>query len=226
MRKITYLTLAILIVGGCSQNIQNNSPSIKSLIEFKDTMDSLVLSSKAIDTKVVDARKIVTRQMIEDAGISLLFVEKNNGTNGTFSLFPGENIEETWLGADGATISLYNGELVATRGIGIDLMGSLLPRFKAFNERLDISYEKKMRYLTSDNQIDNKNLLCNMIRSVKNEDIFVFELKHTVRKYSETCIGDGNTIKNEFWRDLEGNHVMSKQYHSNSSGYLLLMRLN
>jgi hypothetical protein len=73
-------------------------------------------------------------------------------------LFPGENIQETWIGGGGATLSLHNGELVATRGFGDDLMGTSVLKSKAFIERRDTSYTKKIRCLTPDNKNNDHNL--------------------------------------------------------------------
>ena len=78
--------------------------------------------------ELVDTRKTVTRQIIESAGIPLLFIEKESGQNGTLSLYPGSNTVETWLSADGATVSLSNGELVATRGLGRRFNGISSPK--------------------------------------------------------------------------------------------------
>ena len=48
----------------------------------------------------------------------LLFAELGSGQNGTLSKYPGEGVNSTtWIGVDGATITLKNGLLIATRGM-------------------------------------------------------------------------------------------------------------
>ena len=227
--RLVYNSLLILLIGvgvGCSQTISDDKTVSDYMIEYREASTSLVVpEQESSNKKVIDARKVITRQMIETAGIPLMFVEKRNGQNWTLALFPGENIQETWIGGGGATLSLHNGELVATRGFGDDLMGTSVLKSKAFIERLDASYTKKIRYLTPDNKNNDHNLRCKMVKSKEKEIIEVFELKHTVSKYSESCVIEERIITNEFWQDSAGITIMSKQFHSDTVGYLLIMKL-
>ena len=54
----------------------------------------------------------------------VLFVGLTSGQNGILTPYPGQGDGQTWLGADGATITLGKGVLKASRGMGDDLMGS------------------------------------------------------------------------------------------------------
>jgi hypothetical protein len=52
------------------------------MIEHREAITSLVVpEQESSNKKVIDARKVITRQMIETAGIPLMFVEKRNGQN-------------------------------------------------------------------------------------------------------------------------------------------------
>ena len=229
MKKLVYNSLLILFVGvglGCSQTMSDDKFVSDYIIDYSEAITGSVVSEQVSSKKkVIDARKVITRQMIEAEGTPLLFVEKRNGRNWTLALFPGENIQETWIGGGGAMLSLYNGELVATRGLGGDLMGASVPKSKAFSARLGASYIKKIRYLTLDNQNDDHALKCKMAKSKEREIIVVFELEHNVSKYTESCVNGAYNIKNEFWQDSSGITIMSKQYHSEAIGYLLIMKL-
>ena len=175
--------------------------------------------------ELVDTRKTVTPQIIESASIPLLFIEKESGQNGTLALYPGSNTVETWLSADGATVSLSNGELVATRGLGDDLMGSVVPKATTFKQRLGNSYTKTMRFLTADDQNDDLSLECTVRQFHKSEQIIIFEKIHEVLKYFETFTNKNYVFENLFWQNSEGLTMMSKQFHSLSVGQLLIMRL-
>ena len=70
--------------------------------------------------------KIFTRELIDSVGSPILYVELENGQNGTLDLYPGNGIGDTWLAADGATITFKHGVLKSSRGMGDDLMGSQL----------------------------------------------------------------------------------------------------
>ena len=220
MRKSIYRALVLLALCGCTQNIKNETSSFSIVSEL-----SVALREAMSTPELVDTRKTVTRQIIESAGIPLLFIEKESGQNGTLALYPGSNTLETWLGADGATVSLNNGELVATRGLGNDLMGSIVPRVKTLKQRLGNSYTKTMRFLTADDQNDDLSLECTMKVFHTSEEIVIFEKIYEVLKYFETCKNENYALENLFWQNSEGLTMMSKQFHSPSVGQLLIMRL-
>ena len=220
MRKSIYRALALLALCGCTQNIKNETSSFSIVSELSGALREAMSTPELVDT-----RKTVTRQIIESAGIPLLFIEKESGQNGTLSLYPGSNTVETWLSADGATVSLSNGELVATRGLGDDLMGSVVPKATTFKQRLGNSYRKKMRFLTADDQNDDLSLECTMRLFRKSEEIVIFKKSHEVLKYLETCKNENYVLENLFWQNAEGLTIMSKQFHSPSVGQLLIMRL-
>jgi len=220
MRKSIYRALTLLAICGCTQNIKDEFSETSIIKELSDAWREAMSTPEMVDT-----RKTVTRQIIESAGIPLLFIEKESGQNGTLALYPGSSIVETWLGADGATVSLNNGELVATRGLGNDLMGSIVPRATTLKERLGNPYTKTMRFLTADDQNDDLSLECTVRQFHKSEQIIIFEKIHEVLKYFETCTNKNYVFENLFWQNSEGLTMMSKQFHSLSVGQLLIMRL-
>ena len=169
----------------------------------------------------VDTRKIITREIIDNAKVPLLFVEKEDGTNGTLGLFPNSGQTESWFGTDGAIVTLSGGRIVASRGMGEDLMGS-----KRFETPVSHQYYNKMRYLTKDNQLEDHNFMCMVSENTDFVTIDVFDKKYSVRRSVESCVSRKTAIENIFWRDSLGNMIASHQFHSEKIGMLLIMRLN
>ena len=120
MKWIYVVILAFTTLISCSNNSDLETGEIKVL---KNLRESLIAHNTS--TTLLDTRKIITRKKIDDAKIPVLFVELENGQNGTLTLYPGKGIGQTWLGADGATITLQNGIIKATRGMRGDVMGSV-----------------------------------------------------------------------------------------------------
>ena len=104
-----------------------NSPEIETG-EIK-TVQVLkeALSNRQSQDIFIDARKLLTREQIDAAGIPVLYVELETGQNGTLTPYPNEGIGKTWLGADGATLTLDYGRIKASRGLGDDLMEASPP---------------------------------------------------------------------------------------------------
>ena len=93
--------------------------------------------------QLIDARNLINRKQIDAANIPVLFVELASGQNGTLTPYPGQGVGQTWLGADGATITLERGILKASRGMGDDLMGSSssMPPWSKINKKTKIIAE-------------------------------------------------------------------------------------
>ena len=219
--KIFFLIILFVVsLTGCSNLKESEKGEIQAVKMIKD----ILLSSKKTSV-LLDTRKVITRKKIDDAKIPVLFVELENGQNGTLTLYPGKGIGETWLGADGTTITLKYGILKATRGMRRDVMGSksLMP---PWSEIIDTSeYSRQISYLDGDNQKYSKGFACVIKKHFKQTSIIVFDLTFDVQKYVETCIGNMEILENTYFVDSKNVVRRSKQYHGPALGYLLIERL-
>ena len=109
----------IVILASCSNTTELETGEIRTLQLLKKSFDN---SNKP--KQFIDARNLINRNQIDAANIPVIFVELASGQNGTLTPYPGQGVGQTWLGADGATITLEKGILKASRGMGDDLMGS------------------------------------------------------------------------------------------------------
>ena len=120
VNKFFIIFLLIFSLCSCSNTSDLETGEIKTLQLLKNAFD------RSNSPKVfVDSRNILSRDQIDTAGIPILFVELSSGQNGTLTPYPGSGIGQTWLGADGASITLEGGVLKASRGMGDDLMGAI-----------------------------------------------------------------------------------------------------
>ena len=175
--------------------------------------------------RLLDTRSIITRK-IDDARIPVLFVELENGQNGTLTLYPGESIGETWLGADGATITLQSGIIKATRGMKNDVMGSAssMPPWLDIKDKSD--HTRQISYLGGDNQTNTKTFSCIMKKHNKPSTIAIFDVPFKTQGFVEVCINDAEKLENSYFVDDKNVVRRSKQYHGPALGYLLIERLD
>ena len=117
MRLKFSIILVFTTLISCSNSSDFETGEIKAIKMLRE-----VIIARNTSTTLLDTRKIITRKKIDEAKIPVLFVELDNGQNGTLTLYPGKGIGETWLGADGATITLENGIIKANEER--DVMGS------------------------------------------------------------------------------------------------------
>jgi len=204
----------------CSNSSEFETGEIKAIKMLRET-----LIARNTPTILLDTRKVITRKKIDDAKIPVLFVELENGQNGTLTLYPGEGVGETWLGADGATITLHNGRIKATRGMRRDLMGSTssVPTWSEIKNTSE--YSRQISYLGGDNQTYSKTFSCTMRKHNKQTSITIFDVPFDVQEYVETCMSNTDILENTYFVDPKNVVRRSKQYHGPALGYLLIERL-
>ena len=155
MTKFLIYLIFIFSISACSNTPDLETGEIKSLQLLKDA-----LFKKNNQKTFMDARMLLSRKQIDAANIPVLFVELETGQNGTLTPYPGQGIGQTWLGADGATLTLDKGVLMASRGMGNDIMGSSssMPNWTNIND--SITYGKKISYLSGNNMTYTQNFEC------------------------------------------------------------------
>ena len=213
------LPLLALIACGNSIDLEKGETKVIKLIQDK-------LERRTGPAAYIDARKLVSRAIIDGVDVPILFVEIDRGQNGTMTQYPGEGVGQTWLGVDGSTVTLAGGMLKATRGVGDDLMGSEISRQINWKNPSDAPYTRKLAYLREDNQTRVDEYECSLTDTKKYETIEVFDAKFRVRRITETCRGDGIQVVNDYRVDDSGLVRTSRQYHGEKIGFMIIERLD
>ncbi|MDA7592270.1 YjbF family lipoprotein [Rhodobacteraceae bacterium] len=221
MKWIFVVSLAFTTLISCSNSSDFETGEIKAIKMLRET---LIAHKKS--TILLDTRKIITRNKIDNAKIPVLFVELENGQNGTLTLYPGEGIGETWLGADGATITLQSGRIKATRGMRSDVMGSTssMPPWSEIEDTSE--YSRQISYLGGDNQTSFKTFSCIMKKHNKQSTITIFDVPFETQEFLEVCINGTEKLENIYFVDYKNVVRSSKQYHGAALGYLTIERLD
>lgn len=221
MKWIFFNILALATLISCSNSDDFETGEIKALKTFREAL----IASKT-SRMLVDTRKIITRKKIEDANIPVLFVELENGQNGTLTLYPGEGVGETWLGADGATITLENGTIKATRGMRNDVMGSKSSMPSWSNIKDTSEYNRQISYLTGDNQLESMVFSCKIKKHISQTNITIFDLPFTTQEFVEICSNTLEKVENIYFVDQKNIVRKSLQYHGKGLGFLIIERLD
>ena len=219
--KIFFFIALALTVCACSNSNELETGEIQTITLLREAFNK-----KNNQSVFLDARKLITRKQIDEAGIPILFVELETGQNGTLTPYPGKGVGNTWLGADGATITFENGILKASRGMGDDVMGgiSFMPSWKSINK--SENYTKTLSYLSGNNKLYTHEFECQIRQNTEKIGITIWDHIFRVKKFEETCLWDGKTIINIFYVDDLNIVRRSRQYHSETLGYILTERLD
>ncbi len=222
MNKVLASLTFIILLSSCSNTPDMETGEIKSLQLLKQAFDTSTNS-----TRFIDARNLLSREQIDAARTPVLFVELASGQNGTLTPYPGQGFGQTWLGADGATITLERGMLKASRGMGDDLMGSSLsiPPWSRLYKKTE-NYSRELKHITGNNMISKRIFNCNIKKTSSEELVRIWDITFKVAKFEEKCTSGSRTLKNNYYVDTKGIVRRSSQYHSDTLGYILIERLD
>ena len=160
MNKFFRSLIAISILASCSNTPELETGEIKTLAILKQAFQQ---SNQP--KKFIDARLLLDREQIDKTKAPVLFVELQSGQNGTLTPYPGQGIGQTWLGADGATLTLQRGVLKASRGMGDDLIGSTstMPPWPKIESKKQI-YNRALNHITGNNKISKRVFSCDIAK--------------------------------------------------------------
>lgn len=222
MNKLLASFTLIIMISSCSNTTDMETGEIRTLKLIKDAFDS-----SNTPKRFIDARNLINREQIDAANIPVLFVELASGQNGTLTPYPGQGVGQTWLGADGATITLEKGILKASRGMGDDLMGSIssMPPWSKIGKKTE-NYSRELSHITGNNKISKGLFSCD-IKKINSEDLIeIWDINFKVDKLEERCFNGNFKFKNIYHVDSQGTVRRSTQYHSETLGFILLERLD
>ena len=222
MNKFFASLTLILILASCSNAPETETGEIRTLKLLKQAFDS---SKKP--KQFINARNLVNRKQIDAANMPVLFVELSSGQNGTLTPYPGLGVGQTWLGADGATITLEKGILKASRGMGDDLMGSSssMPVWSNINKKTE-NYNRELNHITGNNRISRRIFNCDIEKTSSRDIVKIWEVNFKVDRFEENCFDGSFAFKNTYQVDARGIVRRSSQYHSETLGSILIERLD
>jgi hypothetical protein len=221
MKRSFVLLLLHLILTACSNSSDLETGEIKAIKNLRDTL----LASNT-PTRILDTRNVISRKKIDDAKIPVLFIELQNGQNGTLTLYPGQGVGETWLGADGATVTLENGVIKATRGMRGDVMGSTSSMPSWADVKDTSEYTREISHLLGNNQTESKTYSCIIERDRKRSFVTIFDVEFSVQKHREICTHDAIKLTNVYFVDNQTLVRKSIQYHGPVLGHVTIERLD
>jgi hypothetical protein len=226
MKYLIYSILSLLFLSNCTPKVEFTSPNIDFLREINNSFKFKSIPKNSKKNILQKKNSDIPQKKFQKVTKPILFFEKSNGKSGFLALYPGENLNETWYSSDGVNISLFNGELVSTRGLRNNLIDTSLPRLKTYGQRSLAPYSKNQYFITPENKIVEFSFSCTMSRNYDVNSIEIFNQKYEIVEYIESCKNNKYIIVNKLWQSLEGFTIKTLQWHSESLGYITFTRLN
>ena len=131
---------------------------------------------------------------------------------------------ETWLAADNISLSFRQGVLVASRGLGFDLMGADVNGTLAALQGQGVPvYRRQMRFLSGDHRTTYLMAGCSLAVAegeTGGQTGSEMVAGRQTRRLEEHCQAHRHEITNLFWVDGAGRILRSRQWVSPEIGYI------
>ena len=129
----------------------------------------------------------------------------------------------TWVSTEGASITIEEGVISATRGFGADLMGLQTPTVGAALQEPS-NYIRTHDLLNGLGQIERIDYQCVSSFS-KEETLEISDKSYETSAYSEACQGENYSFENTYWLTSDGTFVQSVQWISPELGHIGYQKL-
>lgn len=168
----------------------------------------------------VEINQLITRAQLDQVKSPLLAAQLTGpGTFATLVPVGANGDVITWRSADEITLSLRQGILVATRGLGQDLMAADVTDALQMIRGGAADYTRVHTYLDGEYQTRFQAFTCRHEGQIP-EQIEIVQVSHQTRRIEESCFAADMRIANTYWVDHGGIVWKSKQWVSPALGYI------
>lgn len=209
MRWRMILTGALLALMGCGNAPNRTDLSLIERLVQGAGSPTAVAPGQMARAALAQLSEPVMLAVLETSGKTALLVPY--GENGAV---------RTWTTLERQTVSLRGGRIVATRGLGADLMSG-----KVSDPRAVGGADHVLVTLNAANETMRIKMECQ--RDSGDSETIVLASGESVpaRRVTETCQTPGGAVVNTFWFGPDGQVRQSRQWLGTTAGYLLLQLL-
>jgi len=130
---------------------------------------------------------------------------------------------QTWVTGDASSISLRQGVVIATRGLGPDLMSASVPSLATLATGGG-THQRMFTLLDGADQPQRLEYSCK-VTSITPESTIVVGLASATRHIVEECRGSGPAFTNHFWVEIGGKVRKSRQWIGQNIAYVDIEQL-
>lgn len=189
---------AVLMLAGCGSD--------RGELELTELGRDLArrLAAPSVEEQAAATRAAVMAVTPEQVAASTLPLARlrieGTGAAATIAEIDRKGPYSTWISGDGGAFLFRGGQLVATRGLGEDLMGMAGPGLREAVARGEIT--RTLRYLDGDEHLVDVPLRC-LVERRPHPPITILDRTHAVEEIAEYCQGE----------DFEGRRLRVENFY-------------
>jgi len=176
------------------------------------------------NTRTIAPPDFSAQAIAQDTSQFMAFNLTTLGIAASARIIADNGTDETWRTQAGYTASFRDGMLVATRGLGDDLMAADAGQVRAALRAGGGSARRVAEFLTDQDGINALTFDCDIVAS-GTETIDLGLRQVPTRKFDETCTNPRLVFSNIYWLDSAGTILQSRQFVSPTVAYLRSNRL-
>lgn len=215
MKAALFLGAALGLLGACS----SDSPGLTGAQGFGQALQGMVarVGSGSAGTEAIAFD--LTPQMIAETGGNVIMVRITSKGITAPMVLSGRNADVmTFSGGGVVSISMRDGVILATRGLGDDLMTARVPTLRQLTSGAR-SYQRSYELFNGVVQPQEEVASCN-VAPAGPAQISVSGKSIASRIVDETCIISAGRIDNRYWLNAAGRVVRSQQWISPTVGFV------
>lgn len=220
--RLILAVLAVAFVGSCSGGLERPSVNLQIFDAMRQNLGTFATPRKdpapvtRADLDRADRAYLEVTMEARDIRSYLEISDRLNDHR------PGELV--VWRNIDGSTMTMREGVLIQTRGIGGDLYSNDVV-VSARRPGPLRGGARTLRIRALDNKVVPLLFDCELT-DLGQELLEVVELKYQTRHLRESCVGEDGSFANDFWIDVGAGLVwQSRQWAGPEIGYILTRRL-
>ena len=218
----TLCVLSLILLGACDERVttafkKSGESPIVVVVEL------LAGTLTAPQQDFPDLEEVISREQVEAAAPRALLL-RTLSTDLTTLVEPivTNDGTETWRALSGQTLALNQGILIATRGLGDDLLASEVDGVANAVRRGRGQTVRGYQHITSNSTVLTRILTCEVSRA-GSEMITIFGEETPSLRVTEQCEGAGLSISNTYnLSPRTGDILRSTQFVSDSFGYIII----
>ncbi len=213
MKYSLFATLSAVLLAGCSSNVERN-PVFDLAAQFIPAIGAVTGAENRPAAPGFDPADISANP----SNFSLVQVPML-GDPVAARLISVSGRTQTWLAQNGFSATYRDEILVATRGLGEDLIAATAQGTRAAIRAGGGSAVRVHDRIGNQNEILQERFTCQIV-SAGVEDINLGIRTVSATKYAETCRSDRTQFENSYWVDGAGRIMSSLQFITRDAGYL------
>lgn len=212
MRPVFLAAISLSVLTGCGNDRQQSV--------FDDLRATVASTRQAGAAEMPDPREMAKVAMTQMSEPVILAVLEDRSAVALMVPYGENRGVRTWTTIDKQTVALDGGRIVATRGLGFDLMS-----LEGSRRPVPGQSRRRVNTINAANENVSIDVTCDVGSPIGETITLMSGQTMPAARFTEDCRGGEHSFQNLFWVTRDGSVRQSRQWIGPGAGYLTLQTL-